>query len=185
MRVEASGLQVSSQSVIHTSVLLECGLIAFGRTPGAGLSSWISSPKRNRSGQCLLGSEQSQNGVLFSAIFRLKALISKVLIDSYAASQALMPKRCNVLLETAKESPPLQVLEKNGDGLCHDRTVSRRLRSIWPCKTLWERACSRRRHVSHYLSALNDRFREQARSHNGGAFRPCDIGATVSHSLRG
>jgi hypothetical protein len=34
-------------------------------------------------------------------------------------SQALMPKRCNVLLETVKELPPLQVLEKNGDGLCH------------------------------------------------------------------
>jgi hypothetical protein len=30
-----------------------------------------------------------------------------------------MPKRCNVLLETVKELPPLQVLEKNGDGLCH------------------------------------------------------------------
>jgi hypothetical protein len=27
-------------------------------------------------------------------------------------SQALMPKRCNVLLETVKELPPLQVLEK-------------------------------------------------------------------------
>jgi hypothetical protein len=42
-------------------------------------------------------------------------------------SQALMPKRCNVLLETVKESPPLQVLKIKGDGLCHDRTVSRRL----------------------------------------------------------
>jgi hypothetical protein len=39
-------------------------------------------------------------------------------------SQALMPKRCNVLLETVKESPPLQVLEKNGVGLCHDQRVS-------------------------------------------------------------
>jgi hypothetical protein len=38
-------------------------------------------------------------------------------------SQALMPKRCNVLLETVKELPPLQVLEKKGEGLCHDRTV--------------------------------------------------------------
>jgi hypothetical protein len=27
-------------------------------------------------------------------------------------SQALMPKRCKVLLETVKELPPLQVLEK-------------------------------------------------------------------------
>jgi hypothetical protein len=66
-------------------------LIAFGRTPGAGLSSCISSPKRNRSGQCLLGSEQSQNWVPSSADLRLKALISKALIDFYAASQALMP----------------------------------------------------------------------------------------------
>jgi hypothetical protein len=38
-------------------------------------------------------------------------------------SQALMPKRCNVLLETVKELPPLQVLEKNGDGLCHGLPV--------------------------------------------------------------
>jgi hypothetical protein len=38
-------------------------------------------------------------------------------------SQALMPKRCNVLLETVKELPPLQVLEKKGEGLCHDRSV--------------------------------------------------------------
>jgi hypothetical protein len=37
----------------------------------------------------------------------------------FMVSQALMPKRCNVLLETVKELPPLQVLEKNGDGLCH------------------------------------------------------------------
>jgi hypothetical protein len=39
-------------------------------------------------------------------------------------SQALMPKRCNVLLEAVKELPPLQVLETKGDGLCHDRAVS-------------------------------------------------------------
>ena len=38
-------------------------------------------------------------------------------------SQALMPKRRNVLLETVKESPPLQVLEKNGLGLCHEPSV--------------------------------------------------------------
>jgi hypothetical protein len=38
-------------------------------------------------------------------------------------SQALMPKRCNVLLETVKELPPLQVLKIKGDGLCHDRSV--------------------------------------------------------------
>jgi hypothetical protein len=37
-------------------------------------------------------------------------------------SQALMPKRCNVLLETVKESPPLQVLKEKGDGLCHGST---------------------------------------------------------------
>jgi hypothetical protein len=41
-----------------------------------------------------------------------------------------MPKRCNVLLETVKESPPLQVLKIKGDGLCHDQTVSRRLWSV-------------------------------------------------------
>ena len=34
-----------------------------------------------------------------------------------------MPKRCNVLLESVKELPPLQVLEKKGDGLCHDRPL--------------------------------------------------------------
>jgi hypothetical protein len=44
----------------------------------------------------------------------------------FMVSQALMPKRCNVLLETVKELPPLQVLEIKGDGLCHERTVSRR-----------------------------------------------------------
>ena len=51
---------------------------------------------------------------------QLKALIIKALLDFYTASQALMPKRCNVLLETVKELPPLQVLEIKGDGLCHD-----------------------------------------------------------------
>jgi hypothetical protein len=45
----------------------------------------------------------------------------------FMVSQALMPKRCNVLLETVKELPPLQVLKIKGEGLCHDRTVSRRL----------------------------------------------------------
>lgn len=44
-----------------------------------------------------------------------------------------MPKRCNVLLETVKELPPLQVLEKKGDGLCHGRPVK--------AQNLWERAC--------------------------------------------
>jgi hypothetical protein len=42
----------------------------------------------------------------------------------FMVSQALMPKRCNVLLEAVKELPPLQVLETEGDGLCHDRAVS-------------------------------------------------------------
>jgi hypothetical protein len=45
-----------------------------------------------------------------------------------------MPKRCNVLLETVKELPPLQVLEKNGVGLCHDQTVSRRPASFGNAK---------------------------------------------------
>jgi ribosomal protein L37AE/L43A len=72
----------------------------------------------------------------------------------FMVSQALMPKRCNVLLETVKELPPLQVLEKKGVGLCHDQTVSRRLRSISQCKT-----CGG----------------QQAGSHKRG----CDIGTTV------
>ncbi|CAN1599320.1 protein of unknown function [Pseudomonas mediterranea] len=42
----------------------------------------------------------------------------------FMVSQALMPKRCNVLLESVKELPPLQVPEIKGEGLCHDRTVS-------------------------------------------------------------
>ena len=53
-----------------------------------------------------------------------------------------MPKRCNVLLETVKELPPLQVLEIKGGGLCHGRTVSRRLWSglyfchgVAPCRS--------------------------------------------------
>ena len=80
----------------------------------AGRRRWdifcgYSSPKRNRLDQCLLGSEESQKRVFLVADFGLKALIIKALIDSYAASQALMPKRCNVLLETVKELPPLQV----------------------------------------------------------------------------
>lgn len=36
----------------------------------------------------------------------VKALILKALSASYAASQALMPKRCKVLLEAVKELPP-------------------------------------------------------------------------------
>ncbi|PTC31563.1 hypothetical protein C9382_05665 [Pseudomonas aylmerensis] len=31
---------------------------------------------------------------------------------------------------------------------------------------MWERACSRRRHISHPLQRLTHRFREQARSHS-------------------
>jgi hypothetical protein len=38
------------------------------------------------------------------------------------------------LLESVKELPPLQVLEIKGEGLCHDRTVSRRPR-LMRCKT--------------------------------------------------
>jgi hypothetical protein len=36
-------------------------------------------------------------------------------------SQALMPKRCKVLLETVKELPPFGPTETKGHGLCHDR----------------------------------------------------------------
>ena len=70
-----------------------------------------SSPKRNRLDQFLLGSEESQKWVFSEGVFRLKALILKALIASYAASQALMPKRCNVLLETVKELPPFGPME--------------------------------------------------------------------------
>ena len=45
--------------------------------------------------------------VFLEGVFMLKALILKALSVSYAASQALMPKRCNVLLEAVKELPPL------------------------------------------------------------------------------
>jgi hypothetical protein len=74
-----------------------------------GFSAGSSSPKRNRLDQCLLGSKESQKLVVFGSHFWIKALILKAFGDSYAASQALMPKRCNVLLETVKELPPLQV----------------------------------------------------------------------------
>ena len=48
--------------------------------------------------------------MFLDGIFRLKALISKALSVSYAASQALMPKRCNVLLESVTEiAPPLEM----------------------------------------------------------------------------
>jgi hypothetical protein len=57
-------------------------------------------------------------------------------------SQALMPKRCNVLLETVKELPPLQVLEIKGDGLCHDRTVSRRSWSGLSFCLGYQRSCA-------------------------------------------
>jgi hypothetical protein len=44
-------------------------------------------------------------------------------------SQALMPKRCNVLLEAVKELPPLQVLSVNGNGLCHGLSV--KAQKLW------------------------------------------------------
>ncbi|TFY88802.1 hypothetical protein DYL59_14290 [Pseudomonas kairouanensis] len=34
---------------------------------------------------------------------------------------------------------------------------------------MWERACSRKRCISHPMHQLKDRIREQARSHNGSA----------------
>ncbi|TFB42191.1 hypothetical protein E3W21_08705 [Pseudomonas sp. F01002] len=36
--------------------------------------------------------------------------------------------------------------------------------------TLWERACSQMRCISHHLSRLTHRFREQARSHRGNVW---------------
>ncbi|CAI8899543.1 hypothetical protein EMIT0P100_20476 [Pseudomonas sp. IT-P100] len=54
----------------------------------------------------------------------------------FMVSQALMPKRCNVLLETVKELPPLQVLEKK----VKDYAMTVRLKR----ETLWDRACSYR-----------------------------------------
>ncbi|WP_141229019.1 hypothetical protein [Pseudomonas fragi] len=48
-------------------------------------------------------------GVLIG-VLRCKALIVKGLSVFYAASQALMPKRCNVLLESVTEiAPPLEM----------------------------------------------------------------------------
>jgi hypothetical protein len=60
----------------------------------------------------------------------------------FIVSQALIPKRCNVLLESVKELPPLQVLEIKGQGLCHDRTVSRRQIGMHPnlWASLWEQS---------------------------------------------
>ena len=83
------------------------GVVFVGRTPWRYLPWGKSSPKRNRLDQCLLGLEESQKMVFLEGAFRLKALILKALSVSYAASQALMPKRCNVLLEAVKELPPL------------------------------------------------------------------------------
>src|SRR5690349_7613551 len=93
-------------------------------------------------------------------------------------SQALMPKRCNVLLETVKELPPLQVLEIKGGGLCHGRTVSRRLWSglyfchgVAPCRS--ELARDEPESAAGYQAAgviVND-HREQARSYRRAVFR--------------
>ncbi|WP_139237989.1 hypothetical protein [Pseudomonas sp. OV546] len=82
-----------------------------------------SSPKRNRLDQCLLGLEESQKWVFFDGALWIKALILKALIVFYAASQALMPKRCNVLLEAVKELPPFGLLKTKDHGLCHDQRV--------------------------------------------------------------
>ncbi|WP_157264129.1 hypothetical protein [Pseudomonas synxantha] len=84
----------------------DLGVVFVGRTPVAGFRVGVSSPKRNRLDQCLLGLEESQKLVLFVGVFMVKALILKALSVSYAASQALMPKRCRVLLEAVKELPP-------------------------------------------------------------------------------
>jgi hypothetical protein len=83
-------------------------------------------------------------------------------------SQALMPKRCNVLLETAKESPPLQVLEKKGVGLCHDQTVSRRLALSGNAKPVGASLLAIASGQSISIS-LCGRHRQQAGSHRGSA----------------
>jgi len=41
--------------------------------------------------QCLLGSKESQNVLLFVVYLYIKALIIKAFVGFYAASQALMP----------------------------------------------------------------------------------------------
>lgn len=74
-----------------------------------GFTAGNSSPKRNCLDQCLLGSKESQKMLLFVVYLYFKSLIVKDLFGFYTVSQALMPKRCNVLLETVKELPPLQV----------------------------------------------------------------------------
>ena len=67
------------------------GVVFVGRTPVEGFRVGVSSPKRNRLDQCLLGLEESQKLVIFVGVFRVKALIIKALSVSYVASQALMP----------------------------------------------------------------------------------------------
>jgi hypothetical protein len=41
----------------------------------------------------------------------------------FMVSQALMPKRCNVLLEAVKELPPFGQMKLKGHGLCHDQRL--------------------------------------------------------------
>ncbi|AZE53698.1 hypothetical protein C4K03_1527 [Pseudomonas synxantha] len=100
------------------------GVVFVGRTPMAGFRVGVSSPKRNRLDQCLLVLEESQKWVFLEGVFRVKALILKAFSVSYAASQALMPKRCKVLLEAVKELPPFGRTKMKGHGLCHDQQVS-------------------------------------------------------------
>jgi hypothetical protein len=62
-------------------------LCSVGRTPGMGFTDEKSSPKRNRLDQCLLGYKDSQRTLLFSPIFKLKALINKALVIAHPLSQ--------------------------------------------------------------------------------------------------
>ncbi|MBJ2224897.1 MULTISPECIES: hypothetical protein [unclassified Pseudomonas] len=100
------------------------GVVFVGRTPVEGFRVGVSSPKRNRLDQCLLGLEESQKLVIFVGVFRVKALIIKALSVSYVASQALMPKRCKILLEALKELPPFGRMKMKDRRLCHDQRVS-------------------------------------------------------------
>ena len=86
--------------------------------------------------------------MLFEGVLWVKALILKALSVSCAASQALMPKRCNVLLEAVKELPPLQVLEMKGDGLCHDRAT--RGRPVGPLRPLCKSQPQSKRLIWHF-----------------------------------
>ena len=89
-------------------------------------------------------------------------------------SQALMPKRCNVLLETVKELPPLQVLKKK----VKDYAMTRRLAD----KTCGSRLASDGNGSVQPGRWVIHRLREQARSH--WVLAACDIGVKADDQCK-